>query len=79
MSLLEVMTTVTARPPWSPWIFNTTTLNSLPPQNTYLVTAVDLDNLRNAIHFMHHAVVLVDATLGTLRAQNPHCPYFRRA
>ncbi|KAJ2921687.1 hypothetical protein H1R20_g15405, partial [Candolleomyces eurysporus] len=49
------------------------------PQNTYFVTAVDLDNLRNAIHFMHHAVVLVDTTLNTLWVQNPHCPYFRRA
>ncbi|KAJ2911874.1 hypothetical protein MD484_g8536, partial [Candolleomyces efflorescens] len=48
------------------------------PPSTYFVNAVDLDNLRSAIHFMHHAVVLVDGTLGKLRAQNPHCPYLYR-
>ncbi|RXW18456.1 hypothetical protein EST38_g7396 [Candolleomyces aberdarensis] len=48
------------------------------PENPYFVTAVDLDNLRNAIHFMHHATVLVAATLDTMKAQNPHCPYLRR-
>ncbi|KAJ2921677.1 hypothetical protein H1R20_g15423, partial [Candolleomyces eurysporus] len=48
------------------------------PQNLYFVTATDLDNLRNTIHFMHHATVLVSATLDTMRSQNPHCPYLRR-
>ncbi|KAJ2924420.1 hypothetical protein H1R20_g12674, partial [Candolleomyces eurysporus] len=46
------------------------------PAVAYWATANELDNLRNAIHFMHHATILMSNTYNALRAQNPHCHRF---
>ncbi|RXW15764.1 hypothetical protein EST38_g10094 [Candolleomyces aberdarensis] len=46
------------------------------PPNAYHLTAVDLDNLRNAVHFLQHATILVCDVMNAMHAQNPHCHRF---
>ncbi|KAJ2926241.1 hypothetical protein H1R20_g10862, partial [Candolleomyces eurysporus] len=49
------------------------------PPNAYHLTAVDLDNLRNAVHFLQHATILVCDVMNAMHAQNPHCHRFPAA